>query len=114
MFDNPKKELDRLQAQLLAAEERGKKHVDESTDEEFDLLYNEIYEEFGREEPYEMDSELAAMLRPRREDDDEVLLDEERYVPGVKEKSLKGLVIFGLAQALIVIVLALWWIGRLS
>jgi hypothetical protein len=41
-------------------------------------------------------------------------MDEERYVPAVKEKRLRGLVIFGLAQAVIVIVLALWWIGRLS
>ncbi len=114
MFDNPKKELERLQAQLRAAEKRGGKNVDPAPEEDFDILYEEIYEEFGREEPYEMDSELAAMLRPRQEDDDEVWMDEERYVPAVKEKSLRGLVIFGLAQAVIVILLALWWIGRLS
>ena len=120
MFDNPKKELERLQAQLQAAERSKKAHMDETANEEFDILYDEIYEEFGREEPYKMDDELESMLRHRDImrrsagfEEDEVM-DEDRYVPAVKEKSLRGLVIFGLVQAIVVIAVAIWWIGRLS
>ena len=114
MFDNPKKELERLQAQLQAAERSKKAHMDETAEEEFDILYDEICEEFGGEDPYEMDSELKAMLcRSTGFEEDEVM-DEDRYVPAVKEKSLRGLVIFGLVQAIVVIAVAIWWIGRLS
>ena len=120
MFDNPKKELERLEQQLLAAEAR--KTID--PDEEFDRLYEDIYEEFGREEPYELDDELIGMLNhtptPARDtvsrsagfDAEDYVMDTDRYVAPPKKKSLKGLVIFVLLEAICVIALAVWWLVR--
>lgn len=64
MFDDPKKELKRLEDQLLAAE---------MSDEDFERFYDEIYEEFGDKKP-----------RQTREEDLGDLLDD---VPQVRNYS---------------------------
>ena len=52
MFDDPKKELKRLEEQLLAAEMH---------DDEFERFYDEIYAEFGQQEPVR-EEELYGIL----------------------------------------------------
>lgn len=53
MFDDPKKELERLEEQLLAAEE---------PDDEFERLYEEIFEEFGEKEQTTDEEYLKGLL----------------------------------------------------
>ena len=120
MFDNPKKELERLQAQLLAAE---------ATDEaEFEDFSEEI-EEITEDEFY--DAELDALLngttaRSRRHDEvrdisgratgfdaDDYVMDTSRYVPAPKKKGIGCLTAFGLFQAFAVIGLIAWLLWRM-
>ena len=131
MFDNPKKELERLEQQLLAAE------AHEQEEEDFESLYEEIYDEFGREEPYEVDDELKQMLNysdipirnhannygnPQQdlsqrsagfEAEKDYYMDSDRYVPMPKKKGIKGLLVLACIEAVAVIALAAWWLGRL-
>ena len=132
MFDNPKKELERLEEQLLAAEA-------EEPEEDFESLYDDIYEEFGTEEPYEMDDELMQMLGctdvpirnysnnygeadrdfARRSagfdaPEEDYYMDSDRYVAAPKKKKgIRGLMIFACIEAILIIALAAWWLGRL-
>ena len=132
MFDNPKKELERLEQQLLAAE------IDEE-DEDFESLYDEIYDEFGAEESYEVDEELKRMLNytdvPIRNysnnygqsdrdvagraagfdaDEEDYYMDTERYVASPKKKKgIRGLLVLACLEAIAIIALAVWWLGRL-
>lgn len=121
MFDNPKKELERLEQQLLAAEE-----VDE---EDFEDLQDDILDEFNEEEP--CDDELYTLLSGsapvRAEEPDwdfvhcsagfdadveEYEMDEDRYVP-VPRKKNGCLIVFALVQALVVIGLVVYALGRM-
>lgn len=121
MFDNPKKELERLEQQLLAAEE-----VPEAA-EDFDDIYDEVYDEFDEEEPYD---ELQALINgtPMRRfestgndisrraagfDAEEYEMDSDRYVPAPRKKGIGCLASFALTLALSVIALVLWWLRRL-
>ena len=116
MFDNPKKELERLEQQLLAAE------TEQMEDDEFDRLYEDIYEEFGKEEPYELDDELLGMLNrtPIYDSNDFEETDcgaydemaEDRYVAAPKKKSLLWLIILVILETICVIALAVWWLVR--
>ena len=117
MFDDPKKKLQWLEEQLLAAElgEEDEPIDDEEEKldgEEFDRLYDDIYDEFGREEPYEMDDELQSMLSRSAGYEEEYEMDEERYVPAPKKRGFGRLVIFALALPLTIIGLVLWYLGR--
>lgn len=123
MFDNPKKELERLQAQLLAAES------DAEEDEVLDELDDDIYDDFAEEEPF--DDELDALLngtapvhdeerdwdfvnRSAGFDSDiqEYEMDADRYVPVTRKKN-GCLVTFALVQALLVIGLVVYALGRM-
>ena len=53
MFDDPKKELERLEEELLAAE---------APDDEFEQMYSEILEEFGEKEPTTDEEYLRDMM----------------------------------------------------
>ncbi len=114
MFDNPKKELERLQQQLLAAE---MDTPEEEVTEEFDDLYDEIYDEFGPEtfEEPDFSDDRAFYSRAAGFDAEveEYEMDEDRYVAPPRKKGFRGLVIFALLQAFVVIALALWWLGQL-
>lgn len=123
MFDNPKKELERLQAQLLAAEscDDDENEVPEELDEDIDL-----YEDFEEDEPF--DEELDALLngssrrfdtadrnvsrRAAGFDADDYIMDTDRYVPAPKKKGT-GLIIFALVQALAIIGFVLWALRRM-
>ena len=121
MFDNPKKELERLQAQLLAAES-----CDDEEDEVLEELDEDIYEEFEEDEPF--DEELDALLNghpcrfdtPERDisrraagfDADDDIMDTDRYVPAPKKKGT-GLIIFAMVQALTIIGFVLWALRRM-
>ena len=123
MFDNPKKELEWLQAQLLAAEscDDGENEVPEELDEDIDL-----YEDFEEDEPF--DEELDALLngssrrfdtadrnvsrRAAGFDADDYIMDTDRYVPAPKKKGT-GLIIFALVQALAIIGFVLWALRRM-
>ena len=123
MFDNPKKELEWLQAQLLAAEscDDDENEVPEELDEDIDL-----YEDFEEDEPF--DEELDALLngssrrfdtaarnvsrRAAGFDADDYIMDTDRYVPAPKKKGT-GLIIFALVQALAIIGFVLWALRRM-
>ena len=123
MFDNPKKELEWLQAQLLAAEscDDDENEVPEELDEDIDL-----YEDFEEDEPFaeELDALLNGSSRrfdtadrnvSRRAagfDADDYIMDTDRYVPAPKKKGT-GLIIFALVQALAIIGFVLWALRRM-
>ena len=109
MFDNPKKALERLQEELLAAESHDS--VEDFEDEIFDspqqddLLDDELYavlyddrklsrRSAGFEADYEMNS--------------------DRYVPAPKKKGIGGMLFLALLELVLAIVLFAWWQGWLS
>ena len=128
MFDNPKKELERLEQQLLAASKRAPKN------QEFDDLEDEPVDEFEEDELF--DDELDAILNgadsghfdnrhaaqefTRRsagfdadlEEDDE--LERERYVPAPRKKSNAGMVFVAVLELALAIGLILWWAQHLG
>ena len=125
MFDNPKKELERLEQQLLAAENY-EKEPEELQD---DIL--EEYEEFEEFEEDPCDDELYALLNGsapvRGEEPDwdfvhrsagfdaemeEYEMDADRYVPPQRKKN-GCLITFALVQALLVIGLVVYALGRM-
>ena len=113
MFDNPKKELERLEQQLLAAEtDYGEfEEAEDEESEEFDRVYADIYDEFGREEPYEMDEELQSMFSRSAGYEETCVMDEDRYVPA-RKKSFRGLVTVAILLPLTVIAFVVWYFWR--
>ena len=122
MFDNPKKELEWLQQQLLAAESH-----DDEEDEVPEELEEDIYDDFAEDDPF--DEELEALLNgtPARRydttgqdvsrraagfDANDYVMDTDRYVPAPKKRS-GCLTAFALIQALAIIVFVLWALGRM-
>ena len=120
MFDNPKKELERLEQQLLAAEHYDEEEVPEELDED-------IYDDFEDDEPF--DAELDALLnggsvrrydradgdvsrRAAGFDTEDYVMDTDRYVPAPKRKG-RGLIVFALVQALAIIAFVLWALRRM-
>ena len=94
MFDNPKKELERLEQQLLEAERS------EPEAEDGDFSSEEIEDFFLRSAGFDDDRQAPSM-------------DAGRYVPAPPKKGIGGLVTAALLLALSVIALALWGLGRL-
>ena len=122
MFDNPKKELERLQEQLLAAESHDEEFPEEPDDD--------IYDEFAEDEPF--DEELDAILsgrapRLRRSenaardvsnratgfDADDYVMDTDRYIPAPQKRGNGCLAAFGIFQAIAVIALIAWLLWRM-
>ena len=124
MFDNPKKELERLEQQLLAVEKTD--FEEPAPDDE------ELYDEFEADEVY--DDELQALLDPdisadwtrRREaqsfssraagfdDADDYEMDDGRYVAAPKKKSLIGWLLVALLELGLAAGLILWWLNHLG
>ena len=121
MFDNPKKELERLEQQLLAAESY------EEDDEIYDDFEDDMDDDFKEDEPF--DEELDALLnggsarisrwdernvsgRAAGFDADDDIMDTDRYVPAPKKKNT-GLIIFALIQSLAIIGFVLWALRRM-
>jgi len=121
MFDDPKKELERLQQQLLAAEE--------PIEEDPEDLFEDIDEAaFCDDELY--DDELQTLLTggtlrrradPNRDvsgratgyDADDYEMDPGRYVAPPKKKGIGCLASFALTLALFVIALVGWALWRM-
>ena len=141
MFDDPKKELKRLEDELLAAE---------MTDEEFEDFYSEVYEEFGAKKPirWEEPEDLLAdqpqqilrnyangygtkdmsrsgttapgsapvpkqPVRPKAPAGN-TYTDKVRPAPPVKkDKSIQRLVIAAVLLSLGIVTVVLWWLLRI-
>ena len=110
MIHDPKKALEQLKAQLRAVEK---------TDDAFERLYSELYEEFGqkpvREEPAEdllTDVPVRRVPGPydapvNRED----YADQQR--PARKDKSITKLLLLISLECLGIAGIVAWWIFRL-
>lgn len=106
MFDNPKKELERLEQQLLAAE------ASDPEDSDFDELDEAEYED-----PIMDDEELMALLGRSAGYEADIpedhAMNEDRYVAPKKKKGIRGLLVIAFLEAIAIIALAAWWLERL-
>jgi len=98
MFDDPQKELKKLEEQLLTLDNK---------DEEFERFYREIYEEFG---PVTEEQPAAAAPVKKKQS---TYADAPRAVAPKKKKGVKGLVITVCLESVGILVLAAYWIMRL-
>jgi len=100
MFDDPQKELKKLEEQLLKQE---------MNDEEFERFYQGIFEEFGPG-----DEEAAAPAAPqqpvRKVAKPSTYADAPRAVAPKKKKGVKGLVITVCLESVGIIALVLYWV----
>ena len=120
MFDDPKKELQKLEDQLLAAE------IDQNpaqlNDEEFEELYDTILAEFGPREqqdgapvsepPIRNFANSYGKASPSRPlpPGDEILPGDE---PAAPKKGVRGLVFLVTVEFLAIAALAVYWLMEL-
>jgi hypothetical protein len=97
MFDDPQKELKRLEEELLKSS---------AEDEEFERFYQDIFDEFG---PTEDERTPVAPVKKRRS----TYADAPRAVAPKKKKSIKGLVITICLELAGIAAVALWWLLRI-
>ena len=109
MFDNPKKALERLQEELLAAESHDP--VEDFEDEIFDSPQQDDF----------LDDELYAVLyddrKPSRRSvgfEEDYAMNSDRYVPAPKKKGIGGMIFLGFLELVLAVVLFAWWQGWLS
>lgn len=130
MFDNPNKELQRLQAQLLSEEEE---ELDELMDaynqEDYQELFEEDYEEECSQEPYfrgyvkaEREKRIFDEIQNVFEEEDEeepfaLFVEEKRglfgrkkRVPVQEKKQNKGLKIMLLLEIIAILCVLIWWV----
>ncbi len=104
MFDDPKKELQFLEEELLRSEEK---------DEEFERFYSEIYAEFGDHSQEDLLKDNPAAEQPQRPQRTPYT-DDTRYVPAPpKKKGIKGLVILACLETLGIVGVVLWWVLKI-
>ena len=116
MFDNPKKELQELEGQLLAAENA------EENQDNFEEIYNGILEEYGpRENPGSASVSTddppirnfangygrAVQNQPLGTDGDEILDD---AAPAPAQKGVRGLVVLACLECLGIAAIAVYWV----
>ena len=102
MFDDPQKELKRLEEELLK---------DEKTDDEFERFYQEIYEEFGPLEEEQIPEAAPGRAVASRLD---TYADTPRAVaPKKKDKSIRNLAIVVCLECLGIAAVVLWWVLRI-
>ena len=119
MFDDPKKELQKLEDQLLAAEINHE--TAELNNEEFEELYDKILEEFGpREQPdgttvpeppirnFANGYGKAAPARPAA-----APVNPSAEEPEAPRKGVKGLVFLVTLECLAIAALAAYWLMEL-
>ena len=110
MFDNPKKELERLQEQLLAAEAGAEEEYDTLSDDYCsdsdadDILDDSLYAALYDDQTFSRRS--AGFDIP----DDTYEMDTDRYVPAPRKKRRGGLLLF----ACLVLALIAWRMGWLG
>lgn len=105
MFKRSNEELRRLEEQLLAVEEP---EVDE---EDFDLLYEELLEEFG---PGHV-SQPPQKKTHRQEDNDYTYTDnaEKRKPRKKKRRSIRSMLLILGLECLGILGVLLWWVIRI-
>lgn len=114
MFDDPKKELKRLEEELLAVE---------NSDEAFERFYSEIYDEFGKQKgtgdltddlPVRKKPAAAAVQRQPAPSAQNAYDDQSSYVPRTKnEKGVGGLAALVCFECLGIAAIVLWWLLRI-
>lgn len=119
MFDDPKKALQRLQDELLAAEEpeeewdeedsEGEDDPDAALDEMRDLLTREDWEE-TRREPLYRSYAPEAEEEAEEEDPQEKPLPRKSKPAARKEKGIGGLVVALILETLALLAVFAWWL----
>ena len=103
MFDNPNEELQKLEQQLLAAEEKG---------DDFESFYQDILSEFGPGAPSQSPRKSAPAQKQTHS------ANAKKKPAGKtkkkkKKKSLKGLVITLCLECVGILGIILWWLLRM-
>ena len=121
MFDDPKKALERLQEQLLAAESREEpediddllEEIEETSDQD-DTFYDEELDTLlnGGKLRHRIAPELDVSRRATGYDADDYEMDSSRYVAPPKKKTSGCLTAFALVLAIVVCATALWALWR--
>ena len=130
MFDNPKKELQRLQEQLLSEEEDTLDDlVDEYGEDEIDVLFEDDYEDEYQQEHYRRNynsgnrrNTIFDEIEDAFDDPDEEepfalfveekrgLLGRKKRVPVQNKKQNRGLKILLLLEIIAVLCVLIWWV----
>ena len=100
MFDDPQKELKRLEEEMLKLTEK---------DEKFERFYQDIFEEYG---PTEEEPAEAPAPKPVKKPKS-TYADTPRAVAPKKKKSVKGLVITVCVELAGIIGIVAYWLIRL-
>ena len=100
MFDDPKKELQRLEEELLKYEEK---------DEEFEKFYQDMFREFGEPEEARAVAPQRSATAPRNM----TYSDTPRAVAAAPKKSNKGLLITLGIEVLGILAVAAYWLVKL-
>ena len=100
MFDDPQKELKRLEEEMLKLTE---------ADEKFERFYQEIYEEYG---PTDEEQTEAPAEKPVKQVK-RTYADAPRAVAPKKKKSVKGLVITVCVEMVGILAIVGYWLMRL-
>ena len=100
MFDDPKKELQRLEEELLKYEEK---------DEEFEKFYQDIFREFGEPEEARAVAPQRSAAAPRNM----AYADIPRAVAAKPKKSNRGLLIALCMELLGILGVAAYWLVKL-
>ena len=100
MFDDPQKELKRLEEELLKLTEK---------DEKFERFYQEIFDEYG---PTEEKAAAAPASKPVKKPKS-TYADAPRAVAPKKKKSVKGLVILVCVELAGIFGIIGYWLMRL-
>lgn len=104
MFDDPKKELQQLEEQLLALE----------PDEDFERFYEEIYGEFGEDAPEESTQMQNLLVEKPNRAHANTYTDATRYAaPVKKDNSIRNLTILACVETAGIVAVVLWWVLRL-
>ena len=118
MFDDPKKELQWMEEQLLA---------EKDDDDDFELFYKEILDEFGEKEPAAAeDTYLKDLLDDvpvhstsgsygqKPQNTRNTYADSTRYAaPVKKDKSIRTLTVIACLETLGIVGVVIWWLLRI-
>lgn len=113
MFDNPQRDLQRLQQELMAAEhpewEAEEEDEEEEPEEDSEVVYHEMKAFLAREDWEE--EEREPLYRSYTEEAfDEEDWEEEYAEPAPKKKGTGGLIAAIILEALAVLAMVMWWL----
>lgn len=122
MFDNPKKDLQRLQQELLAVEESEPEEIQEDPEQALRdmkrMLAREDWEETEREplyRSYQEEPEEAyeeAYEEPFEEEYEETPEVDEPVLPKPKQKGMGGLIAAVILESLALLAIAVWMLWK--